>query len=129
MAGEDVRVTAIGADLTYDAMSGRVVAAQADLTYSKLAARVTAACAVVTHTVDGTDLTDPGVRVMAIHAEVERPIHHKSTFAEPISKVLTFRAPIGKTLTFTAPLDPETLERIVSHPRGGEREPHEEPGE
>jgi len=126
MAGEEARVTAALADLTYDEMIGRVVAVQADTTHTLKTGRVTAVKAVATVTTTGTALGDPGARVHAVHAVVTRPIHHKSVYAAPINKTSTHAAPINATLTYNAPLDPETLDKIESPPRGGDKEPMEE---
>ena len=129
MAGEKARISALGADLAYDEMTGRVTAAQVDVTHSEVTAQVTAVEALCTETLSGTAMPDLGVRLMAVQAVATRPIHHKSTFAAPISRTLTFRAPISRTLTFKAPLDPRTGAPVVSHPRGEGKEPQEEPQE
>ena len=129
MAEEKARISALGADLTYDEITGRVTAAQADVTHSEMTAQVTAVEGRCTETLSGTAMPDVGVRLMAVQAVVTRPIHHKSTFAAPISRALTFRAPISRTLTYKAPLDPRTVAPVVSRPHGGGKEPQEEPEE
>ena len=129
MAERKARITALGADLTYDEVVGRVTAARVDVTRSEVTAQVTAVEARCTETLSGTAMPDCGVRLMAVEVVVTRPIHHKSTFAAPISKTLRFRAPISRTLTFKAPLDPRTVTPVVSRPRGGGKELQEELGE
>jgi len=129
MAGEKARIMALDADLTYNEITGRVTALQVDVTHGEVTAQVTAVEARCTETLSGTAMPDLGARLMAVQVAVTRHIHHKSTFAAPISRTLTFRAPISRTLTYKAPLDPRTVAPVVSRPHGGGKEPQEEFGE
>jgi hypothetical protein len=141
MAGEEARITAVQADLDYDAMkgkitaaeaeltydakTGRIVAAQADLTHGLMTGRVTAVGAVATHTVTGTALADDGVRIMAIQADVTRTIHHVMHYATTgCATTLSYPSPAPTELRYASPIDETTFEPVESPPRGG-RDPGE----
>jgi len=136
MAGETSRITAVQADLDYDAMkgkitaaeaeltydakTGRIVAAQADLTHGLMTGRVTAVGAVATHTVTGTDLADDGVRIMAIQADVTRTIRHVMHYATTgCETTLSYPSPAPTELRYASPIDETTFEGVISPPRGG----------
>lgn len=136
MAGETARITSVQADLDYDAMKAkitateaeltydakvaRVTATQADLTHTTMKGRVTAIAAVATHTVTGTALTDDGVRIMAIQADVTRKIHHVMHYAASGANAeLRYTCPAPLELRYAAAIDPTTFEPVESPPRGG----------